>query len=55
MNEELTEEQEWQILWEKCLEMEKRMNLPIVDSRDKAIDWDTERYLWDKWNPKNLK
>jgi hypothetical protein len=25
MNEELTEEQEWEILWQMCLEMEKKI------------------------------
>lgn len=51
----LTEEQEWQILWEQCLEIEKKMNHIKTDCRDKGIDWDYERYIFDKNNPKNYK
>jgi hypothetical protein len=56
MNEELTEQQEWERIWQICLEHEKVIkSIPKNDSRDKGIDWDTQKYLWDKWNPRNLK
>lgn len=51
----LTEKQEWERIWQICLEHEKAIKTPKNDSRDKGLDWDTEKYLWDKWNPKNLK
>lgn len=53
--EKLTDEQ----LWQLCLleeEKKKKINDDFQESfKDKAVDWDYERFVWDKWNPRDLK
>lgn len=53
--EKLTDEQ----LWQLCL-LEEEKKKKIIDDlqesfKDKAVDWDYERFVWDKWNPRDLK
>ena len=53
--ENLTDEQ----LWQLCL-LEEEKKKKIIDElqesfKDKAVDWDYERFVWDKWNPRDLK
>lgn len=53
--EKLTDEQ----LWQLCL-LEEEKKKKIIDDlqesfKDKAVDWDYERFIWDKWNPRDLK
>jgi hypothetical protein len=54
--EKLTDEQ----LWQLCLLEEEKKKKIINDFckenyKDKAVDWDYERFVWDKWNPRDLK
>lgn len=53
--EKLTDEQ----LWQLCLLEEEKKKKIINDLqesfKDKAVDWDYERFVWDKWNPRDLK
>jgi hypothetical protein len=55
--EKLTDEQ----LWQLCLLEEEKKKKIINDFckenyyKDKAVDWDYERFVWEKWNPRDLK
>ena len=39
-------------LWNLIVDLEKKSVKPKNDSRDKGIDWEAERFFWEKWNPK---
>ena len=49
-DKELTDEQ----LWELCIEEEKRKRVIESNYRDKGLDYDYERFIWEKWNPNNF-
>lgn len=49
--QQLTDEQ----LWQLCLEEEKKKKIIHDTYRDKAVDYEYERMIWQKWNPKDLK
>ena len=48
---ELTDEQ----LWQLCLEQENKRKVVESTYRDKAVDYEYERLMWNKWNPRDLK
>ena len=51
--QELTLEQWWELC---CLDERKKEVIENTKTtKDKAVDWDYERMIWDKWNPKNFK
>lgn len=49
--EKMTDEQ----LFELCLEEEKKKKIIHDNYRDKAVDWDYEQIIWEKWNPRQWK
>ena len=51
--EKMTDEQ----LWELCSEEEKKKEIILESYRDKdkGVDWDYERFIWEIWNPREWK
>ena len=47
----LTDEQ----LWDLCIEEENKTRVIHDYYRDKAVDYDQERFIWEKWNPREWK
>ena len=52
---QLTDEQEWEIIWQKCLETEKQIKDIRSTYRDKGIDWEKEKQIYQLNDPRFLK
>lgn len=55
MNEELTDEQEWEILWRKCIEMEIMMYPHKYRSEDETFNIEEDIKIYQLNDPRYLK